>query len=100
MKSSTRIVHQQSSTANVADAIGPCVHHFLFPVPNGPTVTGVCQKCGARQTVNSMGDLDSRTKFREKQPRTHVDATREFIERPDISYPALVEVKAKRKRKR
>lgn len=33
----------------------PCKHFFSFPPPSGPTITGVCQLCGATQTVPTMG---------------------------------------------
>ena len=42
-----------------------CQHWFKFPAPSGPTITGVCRKCGAVQTVPTMGSIrgEGRVKF-------------------------------------
>jgi len=37
----------------VAD--GPCVHHWVYPPPNGPVSVGYCRRCGAEnESHNSL----------------------------------------------
>lgn len=33
-----------------ASTTTPCAHRWRIEPPNGPTVAGVCQKCGAEKT--------------------------------------------------
>ena len=35
-----------------------CPHHWVIDSPNGPTSTGTCKLCGAKQDfVNSLGSV-------------------------------------------
>ena len=35
-----------------------CPHHWVIDTPNGPTSTGTCKLCGAKQEfVNSLGSV-------------------------------------------
>ena len=33
--------------------IEPCVHWWLIATPNGPTVPGVCKRCGAKRVYET-----------------------------------------------
>lgn len=34
-------------------ATTPCVHHYLVATPSGPTVPGVCRRCGATRVYET-----------------------------------------------
>ena len=43
-----------------------CQHWYDFPAPSGPTITGVCRKCGAVQTVPTMGSIRGEGRVKSK----------------------------------
>jgi len=43
-----------------ARVLGDCVHHWVYPPPNGPVSEGYCLKCGAwDESDNSVHDTIS-----------------------------------------